>query len=100
MYMTLVIGVVTKHSPLATNQFLMRGQLYQYITCQQIFCFLVISWSVVHVIMLKSLQQRQLRNSRKSVILTNLLRKMQEILVLTWMKDIYFQIDLGLNNSA
>ena len=44
--------------------------------------------------------KNQLRNSRKSVILTNLLRKMQEILVLTLMKDIYFQIYLGLNNSA
>ena len=27
--MTLVIGAVTSYSPLATNQFFMRGQLYQ-----------------------------------------------------------------------
>ena len=46
------------------------------------------------------ISKNQLWNSRKSVILTNLLRKTQEILVLKWMRDNYFQIDLSLNEPA
>ena len=50
--------------------------------------------------MIKKIGKNQFWNSRLSVILTNLVRKTQKIVVLKWMRYSYFQISLKLNEPA